>query len=120
MTLLWHFTCAHAIVGIVTSGQLRPYPQMQLDGRALVWLTDLADATRQQLNLTSPLLRCDRTAYRVPVETDLAVPWTKYLLTLPRELREVARHRLHLPGTLPAHWWVAETTLPIRLDGVPS
>lgn len=110
---LYHFTCSHSAPEIQRAGELRPHVQRQLDGRRLIWLTDLEDATRSQLGLTSWTLSCDRMEYRVTVDGD-AVRWLPYIGTAFGSARSRRTARvLHGPGTLPMHWWVAEAPLPV-------
>ncbi|MFD6565324.1 hypothetical protein [Micromonospora profundi] len=110
--LLYHFTCSHA-APLIRRSVLRPSPQPQLDGRKLIWLTDLGVPTRAQIGLTSHLLRCDRMEYRVTVEVD-AVRWVSYTRAAFGSAR-MRRRALDLgrtPGALPTHWWVADVEVP--------
>lgn len=109
-TRLYHYTCSHAAPQIEASGALRPHRQPQLDGRLLVWFTDMQHPDRDALGLTSHLLRCDRTEHRVTVETGQAVWWPVYARRMPRVMRDVIET---CPGVLPMHWWVASGHVPI-------
>lgn len=109
---LYHFTCSHATPRIRAAGELFPWPQIQLDGRALVWLTDLEAPTREQVGLTSKTLRCDRMECRFEVDCD-PVRWTDYARGLPREVRRLAADLSATDGALPAHWWVSEVPVPV-------
>lgn len=109
---LYHFTCDHSIKGIRRDGVLRPWPQPIL-GESLVWFTDMPDATRDQLGLTSPSITCDRMAHRFDVdlaELD-ALYWPFYARDIPRNRREALEGT---PGALPAHWWVS--TQPVAVS----
>lgn len=109
--ILYHFTCAHAAKRITASGELRPHPQIQLDGRRLLWLTDLDAPEGEALGLTQVNLRCDRSEYRVTVDCD-AARWVDYLRAMPTSLRRLARTGLHGIG-LPMHWYVSEESTPV-------
>lgn len=105
---LYHYTCSHAAPLIVTDGFLRTHPQPQLVGESLIWLTDMEWPDRLALGLTSHTLRCDRTEWRVTVDTD-AQRWAKYA----RSLARILRHGLEwAPGARPMHWWVATENVP--------
>lgn len=112
---LWHYTCAHAIGAIRTDRLVRPRPHPVLGHLALSWWTDIAWPTSpESLGLTSHILSCDRMEYRVRAEdTAEIVPWTQWA----RPLDALTRGLLEVPGTMPAHWYVASTTVPIALDG---
>lgn len=114
MTRLHHFTCSDAAPLIRQGGHLRPFMQPQIDGRKLVWLTDLDVPTRTQLGLTSHSLRCDRMEYRVTVEVD-ADRWVTYTRTAFGSAR-TRRRALDLgrtAGALPMHWWVTDVEVPV-------
>lgn len=108
---LYHYTCEHAAPRIAESGRLVPNEHPYLGGGPLVWLTDFTEPMRQGLGLTSHVLNCDRTGWRVVVDTDDAVRWPAYARSngFSRPLRE----QLELPGTFPSHWWVSRDSLPI-------
>ncbi len=112
--ILYHFTCSDAAPLIEDCGHLLPYTQHQLDGRRLIWLTDLEAPTRTSLGLTSWTLACDRMEYRVTVDVD-AHRWVTYV----RDRFGSARSRRHAmrlsqsPGALPMHWLVAEAPVPV-------
>lgn len=106
---LIHYTCDHAAVKITLDRVLRPNP---LSFRHLLWLSDLEEPSVLGLGLTSYMLRCDRTAWKVVVETDVAVKWTKWA----HENRIDFANRLGLdgsPGAMPLRWWVSTSELPI-------
>lgn len=110
---LWHFTCGdHGAPGITADRYLRPN-RHPLIADALVWMTDLDHPMREALGLTSNTLRCDRTAYRVRVAGDGAMPWTRYRR---RVHRDVAEYLESFPGAMPAHWWVSTQRVPILSD----
>ena len=105
MTLLYHYTCAHRVNQIRTSGVLRPNGVVF----CLVWLTDMELPDRLALGLTSQILRCDRTEYRVTVDTD-AARWVDYARNVPLEARRALEFA---PGALPMHWWVSTEPVPV-------
>lgn len=111
--ILYHFTCSDAAPLIAQSGHLRPFMQHQLDGRKLVWLTDLEVPTRAQLGLTSHTLRCDRMEYRVTVEVD-AHRWVTYVRDAfgSARSRRWATRLSQTPGAMPMHWWVTDAAVP--------
>jgi hypothetical protein len=116
--ILYHFTCRHAAERIEVDGDLKPHTQVQLDGRELVWLTDLDSPTREQLGLTSFILHCDRMEYRATVDCD-AQPWPEYLREALRDVRLAARQLVVVAGVLPMHWYVtAEPTKVLALERV--
>ncbi|WP_433460746.1 hypothetical protein [Micromonospora sp. CA-248212] len=116
MIRLYHFTCSHAAPLIRQGGRLRAFAQPQLDGRKLIWLTDLEVPTRAQLGLTSHLLRCDRMEYRVTVEVD-ADRWVSYARAAfgSAKARRRAVDLGRAPGALPMHWWVTDVEAPVLL-----
>jgi hypothetical protein len=106
---LIHFTCDHSAAKIALDRVLRPNP---LSFRHLLWLTDLESPSVRGLGLTSYMLRCDRTAWKVVVETDAAVRWTKWA----HDNKVDFANRLGLDGAegaMPLRWWVSEVELPI-------
>lgn len=109
MPKLFHFTCRHSASAIRQCGELRPHKHPWLP-EPLVWLTDLTEAWREALGLTSHTLACDRTEHRFEVrDTSLAVPWTTYR-------RSVILNALALEavtGVMPAHWWVSTVPVPV-------
>lgn len=108
---LVHYTCDHSIDAITAAGLVLPTPQPVLGNRRLSWWTDITwPTTRESLGLTSHLLSCDRMEYRVEAaDTSAIVPWPEFARDLPRIIRGL----LETPGTLPAHWFVAETDIPV-------
>lgn len=112
MVRLYHFTCSDAAPLIRQSGHLLPHPQVQIDGRKLIWLTDLEAPTRASVGLSSIWLRCDRMEYRVTVDAD-AVRWVQYAKTIPGRYRRRAVLLAESPGALPMHWLVAEAPVPV-------
>ena len=114
MTALYHYTCQHSRPGILAAGALRPNPHPWLP-EPLVWLTDLPEAWREALGLTSHTLRCDRTAYRFKAaDTRTAIRWLTYRRSLPVH---VAAAIESTPGAMPAHWWISTTPVPIVPEG---
>lgn len=109
--LLYHYTCRHRAAFIRRERMLKgnPHPWL-LDVGPLIHLTDLDQPDRLALGLTSNILTCDRTEFRVTVETDVAERWSVFARTIPRRVREGLETA---PGALPAHWWVARMPLPI-------
>lgn len=113
MNDLFHYTCSHSMPGIRHDRALRPNPHPCLRGHAgLVWLTDLETPVRTGLGLTSTLITCDRTEYRVEVgPVPEAIWWPQFARTLPQNVRNMFEAA---PGALPMHWWVAETHIAIN------
>lgn len=115
---LFHFTCGHGLAGISHDGATRPHPQPMLRGcPPITWLTDLDVPDRAALGLTSVLLSCDRTRYRLDVDADDVTA----LLHWPAAAREwriqrPVRDLLECGGAMPVHWWV--TTEPIGTEVV--
>lgn len=106
----YHFTCEHGAHGIQQSGVLRPNVHPLL-GANLVWLTDLAEADRWGLGLTSNWLSCDRTLFRVSVQPSPdIVRWPSWALwrKVPRALIDLLAE-----NTRPEHWWVAGKPLKV-------
>jgi hypothetical protein len=106
------------VTPIRLDGLLVPQPQTWLPDR-LVWLTDLPTPWREELGLTSLILKCDRTTHRFTVDVPAAavLPWAVYA----RQRRIDRRVRDGLEdGALPMHWWVSLNPLPIRPDLKPG
>jgi len=106
---LIHFTCSHSAAKIEADRVLRPNP---LSFRHLLWLTDLEQPDVLGLGLTSFMLRCNRTEWKVVVETDSAVKWTRWA----HDNKVDFANRLGLdgnPGAMPLRWWVSESDIPI-------
>lgn len=108
---LYHYTCEHSVPGISDSCLVLPNEHPYLGGVPLVWLTDFSHPQRFGLGLTSHSLRCDRTAYRVVIDTDEAEWWPAFARSngFSRPLRD----QLEVPGTFPSHWWVSRKALPV-------
>lgn len=109
---LYHFTCEHGAERIVQEGLLRPNPLLK---PSVIWLTNLSDAPREWLGLTSIILECDRTQYRFSAEVEEPeryVDWAKRV-RLSRRVRDAWELA---PGALPMHWWISETPLPVLRD----
>lgn len=104
---LYHYTCVHRARLIGQRGTLNPNPQPFLDGRALVWLTDLAEPDRDGLGLTSSMLHCDRTEIRYTVvdsQNVAVMSWHQWaeIEHIPRNVRSALEF-----GGKPLHWYVA-------------
>lgn len=103
---LYHYTCAeHGRPGIEAAKHVRPFPQPLLR-KNLSWFTDMELPDRQALGLTQATLCCNRTEYRVTVNTTGSgiVPWWHWQHG---KVQRVIREVLELDG-LPMHWWVSE------------
>ena len=101
------------VEGIEQDGVLWPRPQIRLPVN-VVWLTDLAEPDRDALGLTSTMLSCDRTEYRVTVAPEAvgaAVWWPVWSRRVEREIREAYEDAA--PGLRPVHWWVSEVPVPV-------
>lgn len=107
--LLRHYSCSHARTRILKDMTLRATDQSY---GHLIWLTDLERPDVLALGLTSFMLRCDRTEYRITVETDQAVPWTEWAhdnhVPLPIRLGLDGN-----PGAQPRRWWVSTSEIPV-------
>lgn len=108
---LYHYTCSHSRAKILLDGILKPNERSY---RRLLWLTDLEVPHVQGLGLTSFMLRCDRTEWRVTVNTEIAERWTEYAHRMRVEwpIRQVLDG---VPGAQPLHWWVSEVDIPITV-----
>lgn len=114
MTALYHFTCQHSRPGILASGVLTPHSHPWLP-EPLVWLTDLEQAWRAELGLTSHTLGCDRTEYRFQAaDTRTAIRWLVYRHSVPLRAASALESA---PGVMPAHWWVSKVPVPIVREG---
>lgn len=106
---LYHYTCEHARNKIIIDWVLKPHAHAY---KGLLWLTDLDQPDILGLGLTSFMLKCDRTAYRVTVETDLATPWTEWAHE--NKVQMIIRMGLDgNPGSKPLNWWVATEDIPV-------
>lgn len=108
---LFHYTCSHARVRILDDHHLHP---LSTSYQQLIWLTDLPEPDVKGLGLTSFMLRCDRTAWRVIVDTEDAVRWTEWAHDhkVPLDIRLALDH---IDGAMPLRWWVSEKSIPIRV-----
>lgn len=94
---------------IEADGYLRP---LNVSYRGLIWLSDLAVATPEELGLTMFMLRCNRMEWVCEVDTDLAMPWTFWAHVNKVESR--VRDMLDgAPGANPRHWYVTEAPLKV-------
>lgn len=107
---LHHYTCDHGADGIRSTGEIRPHPHPLIDSMPLIWLTSMEQPDRIGLGLTSEILSCDRTRWRVTVRTDGAEPWHVFARRY-RVCREV-RDELEA-GRWPMSWFVALDPIPI-------
>lgn len=108
--VLYHYTCEHRAPLIEAAGVLEPAPQPMLDDHPLTWLTDLYPPDRYGLGLTTVLLTCDRTEFRVTVDRGDAEQFTRWAV---RNGHGAGARLLCSAGTLPAHWWVTEAVVPV-------
>jgi hypothetical protein len=106
---LFHYCCSHSAAGILSDGVLRPHPNPILGNLPLIWLTDLDTPDRAALGLSSRLISCDRTEYRVEVDTDAATHWPTFARRFPHGRRALETAE----GVLPMHWYVSEQLIPI-------
>lgn len=126
MITLWHFTCMHGHGALGADGELLPLIELE-PKRALllpepfrvmttlVWLTDLDAPQPEGLGLTSLVLSCDRTRYRYRVtDTTGCVRYTSVRRELPRRVVDM----LERGRTLPAHWWLSRTPVPVTYDPI--
>jgi len=107
-TTLWHFTCAHGAVAIGRRGVLQPHPQPVLGGMPLIWFTSDPFPARDDVGLSSVMLRCDRMEHRYrATDTTGCFPWLALADDLdPRTVAMLSADRA------PATWWVARTPVP--------
>lgn len=106
---LFHYTCGHARTKITKDYTLRPNEHSY---GGLLWLTDMAVPDVLGLGLSAFMLRCDRTEFRVTVDTDLAVPWTTWAHDhhVPLPIRLALDGNM---GAMPKRWWVSQAEIPI-------
>lgn len=103
---LYHYTCGdHGRAGIEATKVVRPFPQPLLRAN-LAWFTDMETPCRWSLGLTKATLCCDRTEFRVSVNTkDTEIlPWWHWCHNV---VPGVIREMYELDG-LHLHWWVSE------------
>lgn len=106
---LYHYTCKHMARKIGKRGVLRPFRQPMLNGREVVWLTDMAAPDVRALGLTQTMLSCDRTSRRYV--TDSALP-QRWLYSQIRHLTPQVQLDLLEFGRSPGRWWIS--TVPIK------
>ncbi len=112
---LYHFTCAHSLVGIeVDGGAIRPRRHPLL-GFAVVWLTADRAATAAHLGLAShDIVKCDRMAFRYVIDNPIAaLPWVEFRSRLPIE---AARTLEAARGARPGLWYVSRAVQYGRLS----
>jgi hypothetical protein len=108
---VYHYTCRHAARRIGRRGVLVPTPQPFLGGVALVWLTNLDEADREGLGLTSNTIACDRTEVRYRVlDASTVQAWRTYRVRLDRSLVSA----LEL-GRRHAAWYVSAAPVPVEV-----
>jgi hypothetical protein len=103
---LYHYTCgSHGRTGIEATQVVRPWPQPLLR-TSLCWFTDLELPIRYALGLTSHTLCCNRTEFRVSVDTKGTpiMPWWHWCHnTVDPVIRDI-----YEDTGMPMHWWVSE------------
>jgi hypothetical protein len=110
---LYHYTCRHSLAKLTAAADV--FGTMVLEPMSpggLLWLTDLETPYREALGLTSMILNCDRTEYRLEVMDPSTVQrWVDVRRQYPglREL-ELA------PGVMPMHWYVSTSPERARLS----
>ena len=108
---IYHYTCAHQAAKMMPDA----YGNVTLEPRSpggLLWLTDLATPVRQALGLTSMILDCDRTEYRLEL---LDLSTVRRWVDVRRSYRELwALERV--PGVMPMHWYVSTSPERARLS----
>lgn len=111
---LYHYTCDHGSEKIARSGQLLPngHPWLPVP---VIWLTDMERPDREALGLTSQTIRCDRTAWRVSVDTDEADPW--HVFARRYRVSRSVREELEF-GRLPMAWFVSLDPIPVDLRNI--
>lgn len=101
-----HYCCRHSRAKIEDSHwQLQP----GLDG--LIWLTDLAWPRRFALGLTSTVITCDRTEWRMTVQDSPDItPWATFAdaAHLERQFRRYLEF-----GRASEHWFVSVNPLEV-------
>jgi hypothetical protein len=116
--VLYHYTCAHSAKSISGEMALHPNAHPLLGDLELVWLTDLDVPDVYALGLTSRIIKCRRTEFRVTAGETVAIHWPEFA----RQLRRTTADRQVLagvaalesaPGALPMHWWVALSPVPV-------
>lgn len=113
--MLYHYTCGHGADGIRRDGEIRPNQHPMVSKVPVVWLTTLELPDRQALGLTSQTLTCDRTEWRVTVQSGDVEPWHVFARRhrVRREVRDVMED-----GRMPMLWWVAVDPLPVDARAV--
>lgn len=113
MTTLYHYTCDHAVAGIIRDEHVRPLSDMASHAVPpwgyFAWFTDLAEPNREGLGLTSAILTCDRTVHRFEVTDATEVErWVNV-----RRFHPWAAILESAPGAMPAHWWLSTEPVPV-------
>jgi hypothetical protein len=121
--ILYHYTCEHGRESIGRRGFVLPMADHAPRAAALLheryrgmatlaWFTDLDAPVADALGLTGRTIQCDRTAYRYRV-TDTAgiIAW----LRTPARGTFWGRQLEREPGSLPRHWYVTRTPVPVVL-----
>lgn len=110
---LYHYTCRHSAADIHRLRRVLPHRHALLPSLpALVWLSDLAAANRDQLGLSAHWLWCNRTTVRVDVQPhDGVMPWHHWADT--RDVPDYTRALIDSDGARPDTWWVAETSVAV-------
>lgn len=113
--ILYHFTCSHGAAAIGKHGTLRPNANSLFGVPKIVWLTDQAQPKRDEVGLTSTILKCDRmeVRYRV-VDNDRGVRWDDWKLKNVR--RDTIQTLESFAGDGPRHWWVTERPIKVKRD----
>ena len=111
---LYHFTCVdHGHPAIQASGVLRPNLHRLLPELGpIVWLTDLAEPTRDAVGLTSVHLSCDRLAVRYELRQGAVadLQWWPFVRErcAPNVVADLQRFGLS------SHWWITGKPVPLE------
>jgi hypothetical protein len=98
----YHYTCSHSLAKMTPDVYgVRTLEPMSPGG--LLWVTDLEVPIREALGLTSQIINCDRTEYRL----ELLDPSTvRRWVDVRRSFRELWDLEM-APGAMPMHWFIS-------------
>jgi hypothetical protein len=123
--VLWHFTCEHGREGIGEAGNVWPMAMFDPDAAerlpwwfepmgGISWWTDQGDGQGSVVTSRATSSGCERWLYRYrALDSERAIPYGRWARVLEPRVRFILEHA---PGALPGTWWVAENSMPARLD----
>jgi hypothetical protein len=106
----YHYTCRHSLAKM--EPDLYGYVTLQpLSPGGILWVTDLDVPQRKGLGLTSTIIDCDRTEFRLELLDDTTV---RRWVDVRRDYPEL--HPLELAdGAMPMHWYISTSPERARL-----